>query len=101
MSDVDTHAEDAIGEHAPEPVGAGDDAYCQPLSRYLFARRNPGQRPVVSRKSRAMALLQLARQAGLSFHALDTATQALGQWRLPVVAELRYPPTDGDRTFQR
>lgn len=36
-----------------------------------------------------MALSQLARQAGLSFHELDTATQAFGQWRLPVVAELR------------
>ena len=84
-----TCADDVIGEHALEPVGAGDDAYCQSLSRGLFSRRNPANAPWFAGKSRATALSQLARQAGLSFHALNTAAQAFGQWHLPVVAELR------------
>ncbi|MCK2152206.1 type I secretion system permease/ATPase [Citrobacter braakii] len=89
MSDVDTHAEDAIGEHALSQWAL---AMTHIASHYRVAC-SPGaiqaNAPWFAGKSRAMALSQLARQAGLSFHALDTATQALGQWRLPVVAELR------------
>ena len=89
MSDVDTHAEDAIGEHALSQWAL---AMTHIASHYRVAC-SPGaiqaNAPWFAGKSRAMALSQLARQAGLSFHALDTATQAFGQWRLPVVAELR------------
>lgn len=89
MSDVDTHAEDAIGEHALSQWAL---AMTHIASHYRVAC-SPGaiqaNAPWFAGKSRAMALAQLARQAGLSFHALDTATQAFGQWRLPVVAELR------------
>ncbi|WHP32495.1 type I secretion system permease/ATPase [Trabulsiella odontotermitis] len=34
------------------------------------------------------ALTQLSRQAGLSFHQLTPSTEAISQWRLPVVASL-------------
>lgn len=40
-------------------------------------------------KSRTTALTQLARQAGLSFHAPDIDKTAFSQWRLPLVVELR------------
>lgn len=89
MSDVDTHAEDAIGEHA---LSQWAQAMTHIASHYRVTC-SPGairaNAPWFAGKNRAMALSQLARQAGLSFHELDTATQAFGQWRLPVVAELR------------
>ncbi|MGS9111984.1 ABC transporter transmembrane domain-containing protein, partial [Salmonella enterica subsp. enterica serovar Infantis] len=40
-------------------------------------------------KSRTTALTQLARQAGLSFHAPDIDNTAFSHWRLPLVVELR------------
>ncbi len=45
--------------------------------------------PWFAGKNKPLALTQLARQAGLSFHTLDTTKQLFSQWRLPVVAELR------------
>lgn len=89
MSDLDSHAEDAISEHA---LSQWAQAMTHIANHYRVAC-SPGaiqaNAPWFAGKSRATALSQLARQAGLSFHALDTATQAFGQWRLPVVAELR------------
>ena len=89
MSNLDSHADDVIGEHA---LSQWAQAMTHIANHYRVAC-SPGaiqaNAPWFARKSRATALSQLARQAGLSFHALDTATQAFGQWRLPVVAELR------------
>ncbi|ENU0022438.1 ATP-binding cassette domain-containing protein [Salmonella enterica] len=45
--------------------------------------------PWLRGKSRTTALTQLARQAGLSFHAPDIDKTAFSQWRLPLVVELR------------
>lgn len=89
MSDLDSHADDAIGEHA---LSQWAQAMTHIANHYRVVC-SPGaiqaNAPWFAGKSRATALSQLARQAGLSFHALNTATQAFGQWRLPVVAELR------------
>ena len=89
MSDLDSHADDVIGEHA---LSQWAQAMTHIANHYRVAC-SPGaiqaNAPWFAGKSRATALSQLARQAGLSFHALDTATQAFGQWHLPVVAELR------------
>lgn len=89
MSDLDSHADDVIGEHA---LSQWAQAMTHIANHYRVAC-SPGaiqaNAPWFAGKSRATALSQLARQAGLSFHALNTAAQAFGQWRLPVVAELR------------
>lgn len=89
MSDLDSHADDVIGEHA---LSQWAQAMTHIANHYRVAC-SPGaiqaNAPWFAGKSRATALSQLARQAGLSFHALNTATQAFGQWHLPVVAELR------------
>lgn len=89
MNDLDSHADDVIGEHA---LSQWAQAMTHIANHYRVAC-SPGaiqaNAPWFAGKSRATALSQLARQAGLSFHALNTAAQAFGQWRLPVVAELR------------
>lgn len=89
MSDLDSHADDVIGEHA---LSQWAQAMTHIANHYRVAC-SPGaiqaNAPWFAGKSRATALSQLARQAGLSFHALNTAAQAFGKWRLPVVAELR------------
>lgn len=89
MSDLDSHAEDAISEH---DLSQWAQAMTHIANHYRVAC-SPGaiqaNAPWFAGKSRATALSQQARQAGLSFHTLNTATQAFGQWRLPVVAELR------------
>ncbi|MDU5688799.1 MAG: ATP-binding cassette domain-containing protein [Citrobacter freundii] len=89
MSNLDSHADDVIGEHA---LSQWAQAMTHIANHYRVAC-SPGaiqaNAPWFAGKSRATALSQLARQAGLSFHALNTAAQAFGQWRLPVVAELR------------
>ncbi|MBJ9296627.1 type I secretion system permease/ATPase [Citrobacter werkmanii] len=89
MSDVDSHAEEAIGEQA---LSQWAQAMTHIASHYRVAC-SPGaiqaNAPWFAGKNRTLALAQLARQAGLSFHALDTTKQAFSQWRLPVVAELR------------
>ncbi|VFS78270.1 type I secretion protein, ATP-binding protein [Salmonella enterica subsp. enterica] len=70
-------------------MGAGHQLCRRSLSRCLFSRFNSGQRPWFRGKSRTTALTQLARQAGLSFHAPDIDKTAFSQWRLPLVVELR------------
>lgn len=88
MSDVEPVVEDAIGEPT---LSQWAQAMTHIASHYRVAC-SPGaiqaNAPWFEGKSKTLALTQLARQAGLSFHTLDTAKQILNQWRLPVVAEL-------------
>ncbi|VEI40599.1 ATP-binding protein of T1SS [Citrobacter youngae] len=88
MSDVEPVVEDAIGEPT---LSQWAQAMTHIASHYRVAC-SPGaiqaNAPWFEGKSKTLALTQLARQAGLSFHTLDTAKQVLNQWRLPVVAEL-------------
>jgi ATP-binding cassette subfamily C protein LapB len=88
MSDLDSHADDVIGEHALSQwaqamthIANHYRVACSPgaiqANAPWFAGK-PGHGPVATGAS-----------GGLSFHALNTATQTFGQWRLPVVAELR------------
>lgn len=68
MSDLDSHAEDAISEHA---LSQWAQAMTHIANHYRVAC-SPGaiqaNAPWFAGKSRATALSQLARQAGLSFH---------------------------------
>ena len=89
MSQVDPHTEDVIGEptlsqwaQAMTHIAGHYRVTCSPGAIQANA-------PWFAGKNRSLALTQLARQAGLSFHTLDTTKQVFSQWRLPVVAELR------------
>ena len=91
MSDVDTHAEDAIGEHALSQWGAGNE-------RILPATIALPVRPVRSRPTprglREKAELWPCRswrvRRGCHFMRwIPPRRRSAGEWRLPVVAELR------------
>lgn len=80
MSNLDSHADDVIGEHA---LSQWAQAMTHIANHYRVACSHGAIGPTphgFAGKSRATALSQLARQAGLSFHALNTATQTFGQW---------------------
>ena len=91
MSDLDSHAEDAITEHDLSQ-------WAQAMTHVRLANHyrvacSPAQSGPTPRGLREKAGPQPCRnwrvRRDCHFHALNTATQVFGQWRLPVVAELR------------
>ena len=84
MSRIDPVAEEMIGDLA---LSQWAQAITHIASHYRVTC-SPGaiqaNAPWFAGKNKPLALTQLARQAGLSFHALDTTKHLFSQWRLQV-----------------
>ncbi|POT56299.1 type I secretion system permease/ATPase [Citrobacter amalonaticus] len=63
------------------------------IARHYRLACSPGtiqaSAPWFQGKNKTLALTQLARQAGLSFHSGNASGQTFSQWRLPIIAELK------------